>query len=42
MREGDRVVDGRIVDADGRPVPVRDSNGGVVDVKVCPSADSGH
>lgn len=41
LREGDRILDGRIVDADGNPVKVRDSSGGVVDVKVCPS-DDGH
>ena len=35
LQEGDRIVDGRIVDADGKPVQVRDSSGGVVDVKVC-------
>ncbi|HEU5485083.1 MAG TPA: nucleobase:cation symporter-2 family protein, partial [Microlunatus sp.] len=41
LREGDRIIDGRIVDADGKPVPVRDSSGGVVDVKVCDD-DGGH
>jgi NCS2 family nucleobase:cation symporter-2 len=41
LKEGDRIVDGRIVDAEGRPVQVRDSNGGVVDVKVC-QTDNGH
>ena len=35
LQEGDRIVDGRIVDADGKPVQVRDSSGEVVDVKVC-------
>jgi hypothetical protein len=41
LQEGDRIVDGRIVDADGKPVQVRDSSGGVVDVKVC-QTDTGH
>jgi hypothetical protein len=41
LKEGDRIVDGRIVDADGKPVQVRDSSGAVVDVKVC-QGDSGH
>ena len=41
LREGDRILDGRIVDADGNPIKVRDSSGGVVDVKVC-QTDDGH
>jgi xanthine permease len=41
LKEGDQIVDGRIVDADGRPVPVRDSSGSVVDVKVCQTGN-GH
>jgi len=42
LREGDRIEDGRIVDRDGRPVPVRGERGEVVDVKVCEPEDSGH
>ncbi|MET1006520.1 MAG: nucleobase:cation symporter-2 family protein [Propionibacteriaceae bacterium] len=41
LKEGDRIVDGRIVGADGKPVLVRDSSGEVVDVKVC-QTDSEH
>lgn len=41
LQEGDRIVDGRIVDADGKPVPVRDRDGGVVDVRICRD-DGGH
>lgn len=35
LREGDRIVDGRIVGSDGKPVPVRDANGELVDLRVC-------
>jgi len=42
LREGDRIEDGRIVDREGRPVPVRGEQGDVMDVKVCEPEDSGH
>ena len=39
LREGDHIEGGRIVDADGKPLPVRRSDGELVDVPIC--ADSG-
>ena len=36
LREGDRIEDGRIVDRDGREVPVRDAAGKPVSLQVGP------
>jgi xanthine permease len=38
LKEGDRIEDGRIVDADGKPVPIRRSDGEVVEYRL--GADS--
>jgi NCS2 family nucleobase:cation symporter-2 len=35
LREGDRIEGGRIIDAEGKPVPIRRSNGEVVEYRVC-------
>ncbi|HET6290266.1 MAG TPA: nucleobase:cation symporter-2 family protein [Amycolatopsis sp.] len=34
LQDGDRIVDGRIVDADGHPVPVRDADGKPVPYRI--------
>lgn len=34
LREGDRIEGGRIVGADGRPVPIKGSDGKLVDVRI--------
>lgn len=39
LQEGDSVVDGRIVDKDGRPVPVRDAEGNIVESPCCSDED---
>lgn len=39
LREGDRIENGRIIDADGKPVLVKRSNGEVVEMRL--GADSG-
>ena len=35
LREGDHIEGGRIVDADGKPVRVKQSDGQLVDVPIC-------
>lgn len=35
LREGDHIEGGRIVDADGKPLPVKQSDGKLVDVPIC-------